>query len=103
MLVNLLVELIGTFLFVYIFLHINSNSSTIFKNPTLKVATICFALFAIMLIFGSISGGYFNPAVIVAKMFNKSIDITKGLLYILIQLFGGFLAYYLWENVNKIK
>ena len=98
---KLFFELIGTFLFVYVFIHINKTTGDTFKDPTLKTATICVTLFAIMLMFGSISGGYFNPAITVAKYWDNSLTVVDTTTYIIAQLCGGVAAYYLWNNTKQ--
>jgi len=51
-----------------------------------------FILFALILTFGAVSGGHFNPAVTVAAAALKRIDPLDALVYILAQLSGGVLG-----------
>ena len=51
-----------------------------------------FALFALIMTFGSVSGGHFNPAVTVAAAIQRRIDPVDAVVYILAQLSGGVLG-----------
>jgi MIP family channel proteins len=50
------------------------------------------ALFALIMSFGAVSGGHFNPAVTVAAAALKRIDPVDAIVYILAQLSGGVLG-----------
>lgn len=57
---------------------------------------------------GHISGGHFNPAVTIAALFTKKIQMEMGLLYIMFQLFGSVFGAFLlmastgdlWRGTN---
>jgi len=51
---------------------------------------------------GKISGGYFNPAVNFMMFLNNKIDLTKFILYSLIQLIAGFIVFVLKKHLNQI-
>jgi glycerol uptake facilitator protein len=51
-----------------------------------------FGLFALIIAFGAVSGGHFNPAVTIAAAIQKRIDPVDGVVYILAQLSGGVLG-----------
>ena len=51
-----------------------------------------FGLFALIMAFGAVSGGHFNPAVTVAAAIQKRIDPVDAIVYILAQLSGGVLG-----------
>jgi MIP family channel proteins len=51
-----------------------------------------FALFALIMTFGSVSGGHFNPAVTVAAAIQRRIDPVDAVIYILAQLSGAILG-----------
>jgi glycerol uptake facilitator protein len=51
-----------------------------------------FVLFVLIISFGEVSGGHFNPAVTVAAAFLRRIDPVDALVYILAQLSGGVLG-----------
>ncbi len=52
--------------------------------------TIILALGCVTFIFGSISGGYFNPALTFAEFIAKRLDISELFAYIAAQLVGAF-------------
>jgi MIP family channel proteins len=54
-----------------------------------------FMLFALIITFGAVSGGHFNPAVTVAAVAMRRIDPIDAVVYILAQLTGGILGAYL--------
>jgi len=89
----ILAEVIGTGLLVFIgCMSVCSFDAA--GNPLLNIA-LAFGL-AIMIgaqSVGHISGGHFNPAVSVAAMIYRVIDIPMGAAYIVAQLVGGTLAY----------
>ncbi len=51
-----------------------------------------FGLFALILAFGAVSGGHFNPAVTLAATAMKKIDPVDAVVYVLAQLSGGVLG-----------
>jgi len=51
-----------------------------------------FGLFALIMTFGAVSGGHFNPVVTIAAAIQKRIDVVDGVVYILAQLSGGILG-----------
>ncbi|MDQ3729438.1 MAG: aquaporin [Actinomycetota bacterium] len=51
-----------------------------------------FGLFALIMTFGAVSGGHFNPAVTIAAAIQKRIDLVDAVVYILAQLSGGILG-----------
>ena len=76
-------EFLGTFVFVAVIL--------ILKNPYL----IALTLLIVILLTSSISGGNINPAVSTAMYLNGTLSSTKYLGYIVSQILGAVLAYYL--------
>lgn len=48
-----------------------------------------FWLFVLVEVFGPVSGCHINPAVTVAMMVSKDIDVKTGVLYIPVQIIGG--------------
>ncbi len=94
-----LVELIGTFLFVYVILNVSNTRG---RDDLLGAGSITITLLAMILIGGSISGGNFNPAVSVAKFMDGTIKSTPELGgYILAQVAGAFLAFQFWKMTSK--
>jgi glycerol uptake facilitator-like aquaporin len=50
------------------------------------------ALAVLILVFGPVSGGHFNPAVTLSFLLTKQITTTDGSLYIMAQVLGGVLG-----------
>ena len=78
-----LYEMFGTMLFIYSILLTN--------NPI----SISFSLFASIILFGSITGGHFNPAVTLGVYIkeNKYAENLRWLFFVILaQICGGFLA-----------
>ena len=76
-------EALGTMLFVYSILLTN--------NPI----SISFSLFASIILFGSITGGHFNPAVTLGVYIkeNKYAENLRWLFFVILaQILGAFLA-----------
>jgi aquaporin Z len=88
-------EFIGVFALVYI--GAGSIVMTSYMGwaaqgaPTLLVIALAHGLAIAVMVtaVGHISGGHFNPAVTVAALFTKKIELDLGMLYILFQLLGG--------------
>jgi aquaporin Z len=95
---KLAAELVGTFVFFLIgFMGVNSTISFGLNNatgPDLIVIAFAFGLglFVAIMIAGSISGGHFNPAVTIAVVLNRGMDVVNAVGYIVAQLIGGILA-----------
>ncbi len=51
-----------------------------------------FGLFMLIITFGAVSGGHFNPAVTLAAAIQKRIDAVDAVVYMLAQLSGGVLG-----------
>ncbi len=51
-----------------------------------------FGLFALIMTFGAVSGGHFNPAVTLSAAVQKRIDPVDAVVYVLAQLSGGVLG-----------
>ena len=90
-----LVELVGTFLFVYVILNVSNSKPG--REPLLGAAAICITLLAMILIGGAISGGNFNPAVSVAKFMDGSLNGTHLAGYVIAQVLGALLAFKMWQ------
>jgi MIP family channel proteins len=93
-----LAELIGTFLLVFfisavVVLFVATGSSAQFGSDFAVVGLAQgFALFGLIVMFGAVSGGHFNPAVTVAAAAIRRIAPIDALIYILAQLVGGVLG-----------
>src|SRR5262245_20959147 len=91
-------ELIGTFVFFLIGLFaINSTISfglNTATGPPLILIAFGFglALFVGIVIAGAISGGHYNPAVTIAAVLDRRLDVVNGVGYIVAQIVGGLAA-----------
>lgn len=75
-----LIELVGTFFLVF--------TIALSGNP-IAVGAI---LATMVYVGGHISGGYFNPAVVLAVLLTKRLDIRTSFIYMFFQLLGAVLA-----------
>jgi MIP family channel proteins len=91
-------ELIGTFFLVFfittvVTLFVATGNQAQFGSDFAVIGLVhTFVLFGLVVIFGAVSGGHFNPAVTVAVAFMRRIDPIDALVYILAQLSGGVLG-----------
>ena len=92
-------ELVGTFFLVFVDRHRRRRCS----SPTGPAAQTgsdfavvglvhAFVLFVLIITFGAVSGGHFNPAVTIAAAVLRRIDPVDAVVYILAQLSGGVLG-----------
>jgi MIP family channel proteins len=90
---NYLIELVGTFILVY---AIASAATVYSKSGQLGVIGIglvhAFVLTAIVFAIGYKSGAHVNPAVTIAFLVTKRMNIRDGLFYIIFQIIGGVIA-----------
>jgi glycerol uptake facilitator protein len=93
-----LAELIGTFLLVFfivgvVVLFVATGNQAQFGSDFAVVGLVhAFLLFGLIVMFGVVSGGHFNPAVTLAAAAIKRIAPVDALIYILAQLSGGVLG-----------
>tara|TARA_Y200000002_G_scaffold381122_1_gene394276 strand:- start:325 stop:627 length:303 start_codon:yes stop_codon:yes gene_type:complete len=87
-------EVLGTFVFLGVIITV-VNDKTSMAN-WLKIGL---ALSIAIVLFGGISGGNFNPAVSFMLFLNNQLSSTELLVYIIAQLIGATLAYYLFVSV----
>ena len=92
LLVRLLTELVGTFLFL----------TVILAAPTNPVA-IAVALLAAIYFGGPISGGHFNPAVTVMMFADGKLSVASCAAYVSAQLAGGLLALLWWRTAAATR
>lgn len=83
---KLVVEFIGTLIFIIIILATG--------NPL----AIAVGLAAMIYLGQSISGGNFNPAVSFASYMNGSLNVTELSFFILVQLLAAFAAYHIYKK-----
>ncbi|HEY5053918.1 MAG TPA: aquaporin [Solirubrobacterales bacterium] len=93
-----LAELIGTFLLVFfitsvVVLFVATGSQAQFGSDFAVVGLVhAFLLFGLIVMFGVVSGGHFNPAVTLAAAVIKRIAPVDAVIYVLAQLSGGVLG-----------
>lgn len=89
MLLPVLSEFIGTFVFLLIILTVG------------QPIPIAAGLLASILAFGGISGGHFNPAVSTMMLLKGDIAMSSYIFYIIAQVFGGLAALMWWSSTKK--
>jgi glycerol uptake facilitator protein len=93
-----LAELIGTFLLVFfvasvIVLFVSTGEQATFGTDFAVIGLVhAFLLFGLIVMFGVVSGGHFNPAVTLAAWGIKRISSIDALIYMLAQLSGAVLG-----------
>jgi MIP family channel proteins len=100
-----LAELIGTLLLVFfvvsvVVLFVSTGNQAQFGSDFATVGLVhAFLLFGLIVMFGVVSGGHFNPAVTLAAAAIRRIAPIDALIYILAQLSGGVLGALLAKNL----
>jgi MIP family channel proteins len=93
-----LAELIGTFLLVFfitsvVTLFVSTGGQVSFGSDFAVVGLVQgLTLFGVIVMFGAVSGGHFNPAVTLAAATIKKISPLDAVIYILAQLSGAVLG-----------
>jgi glycerol uptake facilitator len=93
-----LAELIGTFLLVFfitsvVVLFVATGNQAQFGSDFAVIGLVhAFLLFGVIVMFGVVSGGHFNPAVTLAAAAIKRISPIDAAIYMLAQLSGGVLG-----------
>ena len=93
-----LAELIGTFLLVFficsvVILYLATGNQPQFGTDFAVIGLVhAFLLFGLIVMFGVVSGGHFNPAVTLAATAIKRISPVDAAIYMLAQLSGGVLG-----------
>lgn len=94
--VNLIVEFLGTFISIYAILQS-------YKFPTVKPFVIAAGIIVAEVMFGSVSGGHFNPAVTAMMYAKGNREVARpqdAVGYIAVQILGGMAA---WEAQSFIN
>jgi MIP family channel proteins len=93
-----LAELIGTFLLVFfvvsvVVLYLSTGNNAQFGTDFAVIGLVhAFLLFGLIMMFGIVSGGHFNPAVTLAAAAIKRISPVDALIYMLAQFSGAVLG-----------
>ena len=91
-------ELIGTLFLVFVVgtvvvLYVATNPASQTGSDFAVVGLVhAFALFMLIIAFGQVSGGHFNPVVTLAAAAMRRIDPVDAVVYVLAQLSGGVLG-----------
>ena len=91
-----LVFAVGTVVTLFVATSADAQTGSDFAVVGLVHALV---LFALILTFGAVSGGHFNPAVTVAAAIQKKLDPVDAIVYILAQLSGGVLGALLIKGI----
>jgi MIP family channel proteins len=100
-----LAEFIGTLLLVFfitsvIVLFLSTGSQAQFGTDFAVIGLVhAFLLFGLIVMFGVVSGGHFNPAVTLAALAIKRISALDGAIYMFAQLCGGILGAWLTKGL----
>jgi MIP family channel proteins len=100
-----LAELIGTLLLVFfitsvVVLFVSTGSQAQFGSDFAVIGLVhAFLLFGLIVMFGVVSGGHFNPAVTLAAMAIKRIRPLDGVIYMLAQFSGAVLGALLTKSL----
>lgn len=85
-------ELIGTALFAAGFI-------TLFSNTSYGALGIALITMALTVMFASISGSHFNPAITVAQWITRKINGVKAIAYIVAQVLGVIIAFLIMSGL----
>lgn len=86
---KIIAEIVGTFIFLGTIIVVVN----VLKNEGINFLKIGLALSIAIVLFGTISGGHFNPAVSFMFYINKQLTTTELIAYVLSQLIGAVLAF----------
>jgi MIP family channel proteins len=100
-----LAELIGTLLLVFfistvVILFVSTGGQAQFGSDFAVVGLVhAFLLFGLIVMFGVVSGGHFNPAVTLGALAIRRIRPLDGVIYMLAQLIGAVLGAFLTKGL----
>ena len=83
--VKYLMELVGTFILVYVILKV-------YKHKLMGPIAIALALLLSIYLGGPISGGHFNPVVTLTMYLKHKLAFGDAFMYIFAQMIGAYLA-----------
>ncbi|HXQ88382.1 MAG TPA: aquaporin [Solirubrobacterales bacterium] len=98
-------ELLGTLLLVFfitsvVVLYVSTGGQAQFGSDFAVVGLVhAFLLFGLIVMFGVVSGGHFNPAVTLAALVIRRIKPLDAGIYIVAQLIGGVLGAWLTKGL----
>lgn len=91
---SLTAELIGTGLLTLVVLSVAQVTGGIGYYISFAVGIV---LALLVIVFGPVSGGHFNPAITLAMWTVRQVSTIKTVLYVAVQLIGALLAYLLFK------
>jgi MIP family channel proteins len=100
-----LAELIGTLLLVFfitsvVTLYVSVGGQAQFGTDFAVIGLVhAFLLFGLIVMFGVVSGGHFNPVVTLAALVIRRIKPLDGVIYMTAQLIGGVLGAWLTKGL----
>jgi MIP family channel proteins len=100
-----LAELIGTFLLVFfvtsvVVLFFSTGEQASFGSDFAVIGLVhAFLLFGLIVMFGVVSGGHFNPAVTLGAWAIKRISTVDAVIYTLVQFIGGIAGAFLTKGL----
>jgi MIP family channel proteins len=100
-----LAELIGTFLLVFfvtsvVVLFLSTGEQAQFGTDFAVIGLVhAFLLFGLIVMFGVVSGGHFNPAVTLAAWAIRRIGTMDAIIYMIVQLLGGVAGAFLCKGL----
>jgi aquaporin Z len=92
MLNSILAELVGTGTLIYSILISG-------LQPVIIAITLLILIYTV----GRISGGHFNPVVSLVFLLKNNINTTTFIYYVLAQIIGAILGFYLYKQTLKIN
>jgi aquaporin Z len=95
---SLIAEILGTLLFVYVFLNLTATKKTM--GNSFYGITLGFTFMACMYTFGAISVGAFNPAIALGITMANLTSWSSIWIFLLANFGGGVLAVFLSQYVN---
>ena len=90
----LIAELIGTFIITAIFIQLIGNSY-------FGLLGIALVITAVVIAFIGVSGAHFNPAITLAQWINRKINGVKAVAYLVAQVLGAILAFFVLTGINN--
>lgn len=89
----LLAEFLGTGVLVMVALVLSQTTGV----PYFIATSVAVTLALVYVLFGSVSGGHFNPAITVGMWVVRKMSTIRGISYIAAQLLGGVAAWQLFQ------
>ncbi len=95
----LVAELLGTFALVYVYLNVMQPKEKI--NNSFYGIAIGFTMLAGVYVFGGVSGGAFNPAVVLGNCLRNATAWADSWIYLAAELGAAVLAAYTFRFINS--